>query len=523
MPNATTIAATIRADGSATLEVDGRVEGIATTRREDARREIVDRAALTAASLGTPVPVTVVEPDAVVHLLVGADGSMTVVEDVPVPGGAAPEASVPNVDAAPSALDVDAAPSAPHLMPPTLPVPHLAPATLPAPLVVPDPPPVPPVVPPAPPAPVAAPRQAAPEASAGLPPTADPAAAAAAPEAFEDLLATAGPGAAPEALTDLLAPEDAEPAATDTRLATRRSFLQHETVEKPATKGWRGVLAGLGVRVSPSPQERAERADLRAVSQHWPGPRTIAVVNGKGGAGKTPTTINLAAVFARHGGAGVLAWDNNQTRGTLGWRTEKGPHDSTLLELLPQTDRLLGTSAQSADLASFVHHQTADKYDVLRSKPAVLASRQRITAADVSSIHAVAAKYYRLIVIDSGNDETDPLWLQMIDHADQLVIATTTRDDHAEAGALLLEALAERDARSARLAADAVAVVTQADSKATDTDIRHVADGFRAIAREVVTIPFDPTLVDGIITFDALRPATRRAWLAAAAAIARGL
>jgi MinD-like ATPase involved in chromosome partitioning or flagellar assembly len=279
----------------------------------------------------------------------------------------------------------------------------------------------------------------------------------------------------------------------------------------------------MGMRVPPNARERAERDDLRAVSQHWAGPRTIAVVNGKGGAGKTPTTINLAAVFARNGGAGVLAWDNNQTRGTLGWRTERGPHDATLLELLPQTGMLLGTGAQSADLARYVHHQTADKYDVLRSKPAVLANEQRITAEDVSRIHAVAAKYYRLIVIDSGNDETDPLWLQMIDHTDQLVIATSTRDDHAEAGALLLEALAERDERSAALARGAVAVVTQADPKATDADIRHVADGFRTIAREVVTIPFDPTLVDGIITFDALRPETRRAWLAAAAAIARGL
>jgi MinD-like ATPase involved in chromosome partitioning or flagellar assembly len=321
------------------------------------------------------------------------------------------------------------------------------------------------------------------------------------------------------------APVDATPAAAEssTRRPERQSFLKHEQTEQPATKGWRGVLVKMGMRVPPNAQERAERDDLHAVSQHWAGPRTIAVVNGKGGAGKTPTTINLAAVFARNGGAGVLAWDNNQTRGTLGWRTERGPHESTLLELLPQTGMLLGTGAQSADLARYVHHQTADKYDVLRSKPAVLANEQRITAEDVSRIHAVAAKYYRLIVIDSGNDETDPLWLQMIDHADQLVIATTTRDDHAEAGALLLEALAERDERSAGLARRAVAVVTQADPKATDADIRHVADGFRTIARDVVTIPFDPTLVDGIITFDVLRPETKRAWLAAAAAIARGL
>jgi len=322
----------------------------------------------------------------------------------------------------------------------------------------------------------------------------------------------------------------AEPAAAPvptppsrTRRAARQSFLDQQIAEEPATAGWRGTLARFGLRVSPSEAERAQRADVQAVSQHWHGPRTIAVVNGKGGASKTPTTTLLAALFGRHGGAGVLAWDNNQTRGTLGWRTEQGPHDATLLDLLPQVDRLLGTTAQVADLARYVHHQTSDKYDVLRSKPAVLASEQRITADDVDAIHAVAAKYYRLVVIDSGNDETDPLWLRMVDHADQLVIATTTRADHAEAGALLLEALAERDEHSARLAAGAVAIVSQADKTASATDVEHVADGYRNLAREVATIPFDEAMVDGHLRFAALRTPTQRAWLAAGAAVARGL
>lgn len=308
-----------------------------------------------------------------------------------------------------------------------------------------------------------------------------------------------------------------------TRREVRQSFLNQQAVEEPATAGWRGSLARIGIRVAPSEAERAQRADIQAVSQHWPGPRTIAIVNGKGGASKTPTTALLAALFGRFGGAGVLAWDNNQTRGTLGWRTEKGAHDSTLLELLPQVDRLLGTGAQVADLARYVHHQTADKYDVLRSKPAVLASEQRITADDVDAIHAVASKYYRLVFIDSGNDETDPLWLRMIDHADQLVVATTTRDDHAEAGALLLEALADRDDRSAALAAGAVAIVSQADKTASTADVAHVAAGYRTLAREVATVPFDEAMVDGHLRFGALRPATQRAWLTAGAAVARGL
>jgi len=314
--------------------------------------------------------------------------------------------------------------------------------------------------------------------------------------------------------------QDTAPA---TRRETRQSFLTQEQVEEPATQGWRGTMTRLGIRMAPSEDERAERADVQAVSQHWPGPRTIAIVNGKGGAGKTPTTVLLSAIFARYGGAGVLAWDNNQTRGTLGWRTEQGPHEATLLELLPESEKLLGTGAQSADLAHFVHHQTRDRFDVLRSKPMELASAQRVDAADVDAIHRVASKYYRLIFIDSGNDESDPMWRRMIDHTDQLVVATTTRDDHAEAGALLLEALAQQNDKAHDLARNAVAVVTQADSKATAADVKRVADGYKTLARDVASIPFDPAMVDGILRYDALRPSTQRAWLAAGAAVARGL
>ena len=323
-------------------------------------------------------------------------------------------------------------------------------------------------------------------------------------------------------------PVDAASAASGVGVAEipavpRRSFLDQQAAEEPARQGWRGRLTRLGLRVRPGSAERSERADILAVSQHWPGPRTIAIVNGKGGAGKTPTTILLSAVLARYGGAGVLAVDLNQTRGTLGWRTEQGSHTATVLDLLPETDRLLGTGAQAADLARCVHHQTSDRYDVLRSQPLELASSQRLTTDDVDALHAVASKYYRLILIDSGNDESDAVWQRMIDHTTQVVVATTTRDDHAEAGALLLEALERRNPASAALAGQAVVIVSRADPSAKPADLRRIIDGYRGLAREVVAIPHDPAMVGGRLLYSALRPATQRAWLAAAAAVARGL
>ncbi|WP_319022671.1 hypothetical protein [Glutamicibacter arilaitensis] len=53
--------------------------------------------------------------------------------------------------------------------------------------------------------------------------------------------------------------------------------------------------------------------------------------------------------------------------------------------------------------------------------------------------------------------------------------------------------------------------------------MKRVADGYKTLARDVATIPFDPAIVDGILRYDALRPNTQRAWLAAGAAVARGL
>ena len=466
------VEATLHEDGTAEVSIGGSVQTINAQNVDEARPQVVALIAQRAAQLGRPLRALTRDPEGEWPIIIHGDG--TVAEDV----GAAARPRPP---------------AEPQVIARTEPSPPAAPAHE---LTV------PPVEPPAP-EPVGHPVATEPEAT----------------EAETSAHSRGWVRSAAEQAEELSHLSTPYP----TRRERRQSFLTQEQAEEPAAQGWRGLLTRAGLRLSPSEAERAERADIAAVSQHWPGPRTIAIVNSKGGAGKTPSTVLLAAVFARYGGAGVLTWDNNQTRGTLGWRTEQGPHDATLLELLPQVERLLSPSAQAADLARFVHHQTRDRFDVLRCKPTALAHEQRVEPEDVDAIHAVASKYYRLVFIDSGNDESDPMWLRMIDRTDQLVVATTTRDDHAEAGALLLEALSDRDERSARLAEQAVVVVTQADSKAPPADVARVADGYRAIAREAVTVPFDPAMVDGLLRYGSLRPGTQRAWLAAAAAVARGL
>ncbi|GMA30183.1 hypothetical protein GCM10025875_01750 [Litorihabitans aurantiacus] len=137
-------------------------------------------------------------------------------------------------------------------------------------------------------------------------------------------------------------------------------------------------------------------------------------------------------------------------------------------------------------------------------------------------MHDVASKYFRMLLIDSGNDEAAEHWLRMIDHAHQLVVPLRAEDEHAEAAALLLEELAARDEHSARLASGAVAIVSEARTDAS-AKAQTIASGFRTMVRSAVVIPYDPAMVGGVLRFDALKGATQRAWLRAAAEVARGL
>ncbi|NUT72748.1 chromosome partitioning protein ParA [Pseudarthrobacter sp. C4D7] len=348
-------------------------------------------------------------------------------------------------------------------------------------------------------------------------------------------------GAAPvtfgAAVTDAAAQEPA-PAATPAaeEPAGRRSlkdtsFLISTPVLQPATRGWRGALSRLGFRMDPSAEELAEREDIRTVSQHWPGPRTVAVVNRKGGANKTPTVVMLSAILARYSGAATVAWDNNESQGTLGWRTEQGGHNNSVLDLIDSSKALLSPSAQAAEIAQFVHHQTSDKFDVLRSDENDEGDHE-VTAEEVDIAHQVLTRYYRLIVMDSGNTARAANWRRMIHHTNQLVVPVTAIEDRAEAARLTLQTLESRGGHDAELARNAVVIVSESTDakrsmsgdalKRAKDEARRIADGFAPHVRAVVRIPYDPALVNGPIRYDALQPATQRAWLAAAAAVAKG-
>ncbi|MDO5752451.1 AAA family ATPase [Arthrobacter sp.] len=298
------------------------------------------------------------------------------------------------------------------------------------------------------------------------------------------------------------------------------SFLATAATREPAVKGFRGLVNTLGFSLAASAPELGERQDTALVSKHFAGTRVVAVVNQKGGSNKTPTVANLAAVFGRNG-ASVIGWDNNPTTGTLGWRTQQSDHSRSALDVIAHAEDLLSPTAQSADINAYVHHQNTDKYDVLRSD-ADVAGTHEVSAEEVDVLHRVLTKYYRLVLMDSGNNHRSAEWNRMIDHADQLVVPTTNEEDRVEAALLTLQGLDLRCERSAVLASNAVVVVSERQSGEGRLS-RETAAKFRPYVRAVKVVPFDPALKSGQIRHGALKPATRRAWLAVGAAVASGL
>ena len=461
------------------VSIDGTFHALRANNVDDARMEALELLRRFAGDVGGPVTVRSTEPSGVFDFLINPDGST----HLPARKDPAPAQPTPPTPPPPASQPAE------HTETPTT-APSPAPATT--------------TTPPA-----------------ALPPAVtQPAAPVVAHPAPARPPAGAAPGA-DEREPSVPAPVH-QPRRREVQAELRRqSLLEEITTQGPAHHGVRGMLNAMGLKLAPSAAELMERDNITKVSRHWVGPRTIAVVNGKGGSAKTPSTILLAALLARYGGGNVIAWDNNSTRGTLGWRTESGGHDATVADLLPRASHLLGTEARASDLEAFTHHQSVDRFDVLRSNPTQLASEQPADEVSFRAVHAVLARYYRIILIDTGNDESLPAWSSMIERTDAIVVPTITRPEHAESARLLLDGLARSGRHGERLAEQATVIVSQAS--ASEPSPAHYVEIFNGMARCAVGIPYDPAMSNSPLLLDSLGAASRRAWLAAGAAMTDAL
>ncbi|WP_187270523.1 MinD/ParA family ATP-binding protein [Lacisediminihabitans profunda] len=298
-----------------------------------------------------------------------------------------------------------------------------------------------------------------------------------------------------------------------------------ESPAGPAAWGWQGAVRRLSAGlISPTPGsgERAHRAAVTAVQRSLNGPRTIVVLNPKGGAHKTTTTLLIAATLGMYRGGYTLAWDNNETMGTLGVRAQAARHTNTAVDLLRALDRFADPrSMRVGDLDNYVRAQGDAQFDALASDldPAGAAS---IDADAFRKLHATLSRFYRVLVIDTGNNMRASNWEAAVETADQLVIVSTIREDTAYGAASLLDGLRQKG--HSDKVDQAVTILASPAKNADEQLSERLHDHFGQLTRAVVDVPYDPALVaGGPLVIEALAPATREAWLRATAAIAEGL
>jgi hypothetical protein len=237
--------------------------------------------------------------------------------------------------------------------------------------------------------------------------------------------------------------------------------------QQPATQGLRGALNGMGLKLAPTEEELAERREAlrqeiareeearradeqlareevvqetrraararaaaekdraeRAIIQtNYDEPKTASFMNDKGGVGKTTDALCIAAAAGRIRGGDVIAWDANETRGTMGFRALKDRHSRSVVDFLQEAAEDFTTveGSRRTTLTRYTRGQGDNKFSVLASDE----SRKKQDQVDgdaFRTVHEIVGRFHSLIIVDTGNNHEVSHFKAALAATDQLVI-----------------------------------------------------------------------------------------------------
>ncbi|MEU4425212.1 AAA family ATPase, partial [Actinoplanes sp. NPDC024001] len=244
-------------------------------------------------------------------------------------------------------------------------------------------------------------------------------------------------------------------------------------------------------------------------------PRVLAFANPKGGVHKTTATVLAAATIGSVRGRGVLAWDDNELRGTLGLRAGSARHARTIKHLLADLMRIesLHGDALLQELDAYLRHASDGSYDVLAGEENPRFA-QRLDQDTVRRVTDLLRRTHDVICVDTGNNVESVNWQTVMRTADQLVITTVPREDAAFTADWMLDVLEESGMGD--MVANAVTLIS-CPSPGHLPLLEDFKKHFATRTRAVAVVPYDPALeVGSSIEYADLQNETRQAWLRAA-------
>lgn len=274
--------------------------------------------------------------------------------------------------------------------------------------------------------------------------------------------------------------------------------------------------------------EQKARAERAVIQTNFQSTRTILIANPKGGARKTTTTYLLAATMGIIRGGSVIAWDANETMGTLGERALQDLHTRTVVDLLEEAAPSFNNveSSRVGTLDAFVRPQGDSHFDVLASDEDP--TRQDIVdATGFETVHEILSRFYRMILIDTGNNIRVSHFRRALDATDQLVIPVAASRDSAKVAEQMMRSF--EASGHGELVKRAVVLLhdLEPENKADEAYlevVRAIAGRLEPQVAAVIPVPFDSALKGGDeIDYAALSEKTRRAYQEAAAAVATAM
>lgn len=297
-----------------------------------------------------------------------------------------------------------------------------------------------------------------------------------------------------------------------------------DPTREKAQIGWRkNVRKATGGLVAPKAGrlEIRDREDRALAASQWSRTMTFTVAAPKGAAGKTPTVVGVSGAFGEVRAGGVLAWDNNETLGTLGIRTQPGRYNTTAIDLLERIHLFESGHFSRGEIGGFVRFQESGRFDVLVSDedPRRMAT---IGKSEFERLHRVVKTFYSLLAIDTGNNPRAENFLAALPWTDVLVVPLQWTQDSVESAGRLIAQLNEAGYTS--LTRRAITVVTKKGGPEADPkQIARWKDWFNQMTSGIYEIPYDRHIAEGgAITYSRLAEPTRQAYLHLAGGIANG-
>jgi MinD-like ATPase involved in chromosome partitioning or flagellar assembly len=274
--------------------------------------------------------------------------------------------------------------------------------------------------------------------------------------------------------------------------------------------GWRKLL-----KLEESPDERRVRELKALIDTPLRGTHSVVVLGGKGGAGKTTTSVGIGSILAQVRNDKVVALDANPDVGANLAERIDPTTVSSYREVL--VDEHL---ERYADMRTHVGQSRASGLDVLGANRDV-SDRKLLDTKTYLAAHERLFKFYSIVVTDCGTNVEHPVSKGVLTNANSLVVVAAATRDSAQAAGRVMDWLLEAGYHD--LLARSVVVLNdisgRADRKVTSdlvaTFARRVGDD------RVFVLPYDPHVgTAGVIDVDQLRPATQRRFLEITAALA---